>query len=88
MRKISIYLDQDWLAKAATVTGHCELNRAIGRLSTWCTHAYSEVEIHQDGDTDMMAIYVDDEGCTRYVIGAVWHRDADKPNGGMYGFHS
>ena len=88
MRKISMYLDQEWLTKAAETVGHCELYRAIGRLSVWCPDSYPEVKIRMDGDTDLTAVYADAEGNTRYVIGAVWHENADAPNGGAYGFHS
>lgn len=54
--------------------------RALGYLSTW-NMTYPTVDIYQDGETDMTAVYSDEQGNRRYVIGAVWHED-------HYGFHS
>ena len=88
MRKVETHFDSEWQAACAATTGHFEMQRAIGRLVSWCPDSYPEVMIRPDGDTDMVAIYRKPDGTTGYVIGAVWHANPEEENGGHYGFHS
>jgi hypothetical protein len=53
---------------------------AIGYLSTW-NLSYPYVNIYRDGGADLVAVYLNDAGETKYAIGAVWHDD-------HYGYHS
>ena len=63
-------------------TNHDEWFRAIGRLSVW-NMTYPTVNIYPDDKTDMVAVYLTEQGERGYVIGAVWN---DTTN--TYGFHS
>ena len=58
-----------------------EYSSAVGYLSTWSEARFPTVELYNDGDNDLVAIYYDSDGNRKYVIGAVWH-------GSEYGFHS
>lgn len=78
----TITLDMDGVQQATmqNATDHTEWFRAVGRLATW-NMTFPAVTIRADGETDMIAVYYDDQGRRGYVIGAVWHED-------HYGFHS
>lgn len=79
-RQVTIFMDavQQTMMRDATET--TEWYRAIGRLSTW-NMSFPTCNIYADGDTDMVAVYLNEQGERGYVIGAVWH-------GEHYGFHS
>jgi hypothetical protein len=80
-RTIELGLSASDMIEIATSIGTWDkLWEAIGYLSTW-NHSYPKVYIHRDRGDDLYAVYVNNEGETKYVIGAVWH-------GEHYGFHS
>lgn len=79
-RTVIIHMDAVQQQTMQHETDHTEWYRAIGYLSTW-NMTFSTVNIYKDGDTDLYAVYSDEAGDTKYVIGAVWHGD-------HYGFHS
>ncbi len=72
--------NEDMIEIAESIGTWDKLWTAIGYLSTW-NLSYPTVNIHRDRGDDLYAIYVNNEGETGYVIGAVWH-------GEHYGFHS
>ena len=80
IRNTTIYIDATKRTQMRNATDHNEWFRAIGYLSTW-NMTFPTVEIHADGETDMVAVYRDENGKMGYSIGAVWHDD-------HYGFHS
>jgi hypothetical protein len=50
----------------------------------WGIPFYPVVDIHHDGDRDLLAVYSDPANSDRrYVIGAVWSSDTQ-----AYSFHS
>ncbi len=79
-RNVFIHIDATERIQMQNATDHNEWFRAIGYLSTW-NMTFPTVVIHADGETDMVALYRDEDDRIRYVIGAVWHDD-------RYGFHS
>ena len=79
-RNAIINIDATIRTQMQAATDVNEWFRAIGYLSTW-NMTFSKVEIHVDGETDMVAVYKDENNNVGYVIGAVWHGD-------HYGFHS
>ena len=79
-RTVIIHMDAVQQQNMRHDTGHTEWYRAIGRLSTW-NMTFPTVNIYKDGDTDMIAVYLNEQGERGYVIGAVWHGD-------HYDFHS
>lgn len=81
-RTVQLHADHSQLTEVAmAIGGHWDkLWHALGYLSSWNT-SYPTVEIYQDGMTDFTAVYKDDKGDIKYVIGAVWHDT-------HYGFHS
>ena len=80
-REVLILMDATQQTQIMEEVGRQNFYAAIGYLSTW-NMSYGFVQITQDGDTDMVALYKDTEdGLLKYVIGAVWHED-------HYGFHS
>jgi hypothetical protein len=70
----------DMIEIAASIGTYDKLWEAIGYLSSW-NQSYPKVCIYRDRGDDLYAIYLNAEGETKYVIGAVWHDD-------HYGFHS
>jgi hypothetical protein len=70
----------DMIEIAESIGTWDKLWQAIGYLSTW-NHSYPKVCIYRDRGDDLVAVYLNDAGETKYVIGAVWH-------GEHYGFHS
>lgn len=80
IRNAIIHIDATERTQMQAATNHDEWFRAIGYLSTW-NMTFPTVEIHIDGETDMVAVYKDENDNVGYVIGAVWHDD-------HYGFHS
>jgi len=70
----------DMIEISASIGTWDKLWQAIGYLSTW-NHSYPKVCIYRDRGDDLVAVYLNDAGETKYVIGAVWHDD-------HYGFHS
>lgn len=81
-RTVTINLTSNDMTQIAETIGTWEkLWHAIGYLSTW-NLSFTTCLIYRDGkDADLVAVYSDDDGNTKYVIGAVWHED-------HYGFHS
>lgn len=79
-REITIYMDATQITTMREATDAKEWTMAIGYLSMW-NLTYPRCAIWPDGDTDMVAIYYDENDERGYVIGAVWHDD-------HYGFHS
>ena len=84
-REVLILMDATQQTQIMEEVGRQNFFAAIGYLSTW-NMSYGFVQITQDGDTDMVAVYKDtqdswEDGPVKYVIGAVWHDD-------HYGFHS
>lgn len=79
-RNAIIHIDMTERTQMQAATDSNEWFRAIGYLSTW-NMSFPTVVIRADGETDMVAVYKDEDGNIRYVIGAVWHDD-------HYGFHS
>jgi len=80
-REVRILMDATQQTQIMEEVGRQKFFEAIGYLSSW-NMSYGFVQITQDGDTDMVAVYRDTErGLTKYIIGAVWHDD-------HYGFHS
>ena len=71
---------EDMITIAESIGTWDKLWTAIGYLSTW-NQSYPTVSIFRDGGDDLVAVYLNAEGETKYVIGAVWH-------GEHYGFHS
>lgn len=81
MRNIELHLSSEDMIQIAEAIGTWDkLWTAIGYLSTW-NMTFPTVNIYRDGDTDMVAVYLNKQGERGYVIGAVWHED-------HYGFHS
>jgi hypothetical protein len=70
----------DMIEIGVSIGTYDKLWQAIGYLSTW-NHSYPKVCIYRDRGDDLVAVYLNDAGETKYVIGAVWHDD-------HYGFHS
>ena len=80
-REVRILMDATQQTQIMEEVGRQNFFAAIGYLSTW-NMSFGFVQITQDGDTDMVAVYKNTaDGPTKYVIGAVWHDD-------HYGFHS
>ena len=80
-REVLILMDSVQQTQIMEEVGRQNFFAAIGYLSTW-NMSYGFVQITQDGDTDMVAVYKSTaDGSIGYVIGAVWHGD-------HYGFHS
>lgn len=79
-RNVLIQIDATKRTQMQAATDSNEWFRAIGYLSTW-NMTFPTVEISPDGETDLVAVYRDEDSNVRYVIGAVWHDD-------HYGFHS
>ena len=80
-REVLILMDAVQQTQIMEEVGRQNFFAAIGYLSTW-NMSYGFVQITQDGDTDMVAVYKSTaDGPIGYVIGAVWHED-------HYGFHS
>lgn len=79
-RQVILRMDSVTQMKMQHATDHDEWFRAVGRLSTW-NMSFPTVDIRPDGETDMVAVYKDENDNVKYVIGAVWHDD-------HYGFHS
>jgi hypothetical protein len=80
-RTIDLGLSASDIIEIATSIGtYDKLWQAIGYLSTW-NQSYPKVCIYRDRGNDLLAVYLNDAGETKYVIGAVWHDD-------HYGFHS
>ena len=71
---------EDMIVVAESIGTWDKLWTAIGYLSTW-NLSYPTVNIFRDRGNDLVAVYHNDLGETKYVIGAVWH-------GEHYGFHS
>ena len=71
---------EDMITIAESIGTWDKLWEAIGYLSTW-NQSYPKVCIYRDRDNDLLAVYLNDAGETKYAIGAVWHDD-------HYGFHS
>jgi hypothetical protein len=71
---------EDMITIAESIGTWDKLWTAIGYLSTW-NLSYPTVNIFRDRGDDLVAVYLNDAGETKYVIGAVWH-------GEHYGFHS
>ena len=71
---------EDMITIAESIGTWDKLWDAIGYLSTW-NQSYPKVCIYRDRDNDLVAVYLNDAGETKYAIGAVWH-------GEHYGFHS
>jgi len=84
MRNIDLNLtSEDMIQIAESIGTWDKLWTAIGYLSTW-NLSYPTVHIYREsgyGSTDLYAVYSNEAGETKYVIGAVWHED-------HYGFHS
>ena len=80
IRKVTIHIDATKQTSIKEIVGRAKFFDAIGYLSMW-NMTYPSVDIYNDGDTDMVAVYKDVLGVSGYVIGAVWHED-------HYGFHS
>jgi hypothetical protein len=70
----------DMIEIAVSIGTYDKLWQAIGYLSTW-NQSYPKVCIYRDRGNDLLAVYLNDAGETKYAIGAVWHDD-------HYGFHS
>lgn len=81
-RTVRLHLDADTQTTMQLSTGIRAWYEAIGYLSTWNT-SYPSVDIYSEPgtDTDLVAMYKDEDGKAQYSIGAVW-------NGTAYGFHS
>jgi len=80
-REVLILMDSVQQTQIMEEVGRQNFFAAIGYLSTW-NMSFGFVQITQDGDTDMVAVYKNTaDGPIGYVIGAVWHED-------HYGFHS
>jgi hypothetical protein len=79
-RTVNILLDSTTITSMKINTTPQEWNAAIGYLATW-NLTFPTCIIRADGDTDMVAVYYDEQGKHGYTIGAVWHED-------HYGFHS
>lgn len=81
MRSIQLNISSEDMIQIAEIIGTWDkLWCAIGYLSSW-NMTFPTVNIYRDGDTDMVAVYLNEQGKRGYVIGAVWHDD-------HYGFHS
>lgn len=79
-RQVTLRMDSVTQMQMQHTTNADEWFRAVGRLSTW-NMSFPTVDIYPVGETDMVAVYKDENGNVGYVIGAVWHDD-------HYGFHS
>lgn len=79
-RTITIHMDAVQQTEMREATARDQWQNAVGYLSTW-NMTFPKVDIYPDGQTDMTAVYSDENGGRGYVIGAVWHDD-------HYGFHS
>jgi len=80
-RTVTINLTgEDMIQVAETIGTWDKLWTAIGYLSSW-NMTFPTCRIYRDGDTDLVAVYLNEQGERGYVIGAVWH-------GEHYGFHS
>lgn len=89
MEERTVTLNVDWTkiyvdwTKISGLTPYDELYRAIGRLSMWSLESFPKCIISNDGLTDLVAVYLNEEDRKRFVIGAIW-RDKEK----QYTFHS
>lgn len=79
-RQVTLRMDSVTQMQMQHTTNADEWFRAVGRLSKW-NMSFPTVDIYPVGETDMVAVYKDENGNVGYVIGAVWHDD-------HYGFHS
>lgn len=79
-RTIIMRIDAEQQTEMQYATDKIEWFEALGYLVAW-NHTFPRVEIYAVGETDMLAIYYDEEGNRAYAIGAIWHDD-------HYGFHS
>lgn len=80
-RNIELMLSSDDMLQIAETIGSWDkLWTAIGYLTTW-NMSYPTVRIFRDDRTDLVAVYLNEQGERVYTIGAVWHDD-------HYGFHS
>lgn len=79
-RTIKIHFPTNEVAANIGGSNIDKLLTAIGYLSTWNT-GYPTVDIYQEDETNMMAVYMDDANNRKYVLVAIW-------NGTDYGFHS
>lgn len=79
-RTIIMHIDAVQQTEMQFATDTIEWCKALGYLASW-NRTYPRVEIYEDGETDMFAVYYDAEGNRAYTVGAVWHDD-------HYGFHS
>ena len=78
-RRVTIHINAVDQTNMKEIVGREKFFDAIGYLSTW-NMTHPSVDIYPDS-LDMVAVYKDEQGETKYVIGAVWHED-------HYGFHS
>ena len=79
-RIVDICMDSVMQSKMMKATDRKEWFMALGYFSTY-NMSYPTVKIHAENETDMIAVYYNEQNERCYVIGAVWHGD-------HYGFHS
>jgi len=75
MKRIETYLDEARLEHIPKT----QLHIAIGRLVLFAS--YPIVKIYNDGESDLIANYYDEDMMPKFTIGAVWR-------GTEYTFHS
>lgn len=81
-RSVIIHLNAVELSNLRHHVGGENLFAAIGYLSTW-NLTFPLVNIYGDGQTDLVAVYLNADGSRGYTIGAVFGSHC-----GKYGFHS
>ena len=90
-RMVELIFNEGEMECIAETTGRKALWEAIGYLSTWGLR-FPRVRILKSGGNDLLAVYLNDEGDTGYVIGAVWSESGTPDEYGVprgsYSFHS
>ncbi len=90
-RTIELTFNEGEMEDIEKTTGRKALGDAIGYLSMWGLR-FPRVRILKSGGNDLLAVYLNDEGDTGYVIGAVWSENGTPDEYGVprgsYSFHS
>lgn len=90
-RTIELTFNEGAMERIEKATGRKALWEAIGYLATWGSR-FPTVRIWDSGENDLLAVYLNDEGGTGYVIGAVWSENGTPNSSGVpcgsYSFHS
>lgn len=90
-RMVELIFNEGEMEGIEKTTGRKALWEAIGYLATWGLR-FPTVRIWDSGGNDLLAVYLNDEGDTGYVIDAVWSESGTPDEYGVprgsYSFHS